>query len=279
MPNMPAELPTTPRKAIPPAFDALIEKAFAPKSTPVNTPRLKATDPRRSMLTISTIVPDAPPEVPDPESKLLEIWEQVREAKAKQLESQPSKVKSLESKSSVKAMPRLEALGLNKTLSKRKSMVNFREALDGETVTATFEMGGVRKQDMHVSFRQNRIVVTWRRTRVVEKMEGSIKVREKQEKQYNQIIPIPEGTKFEHIKATRDGRRLTLTYPNFKGVAKEQIFCEAQPPELPDKEEPEEEDEHDDHDDGDEPEQQEPPSPRTAMSVGDTEFHTCVPDW
>ena len=66
---------------------------------------------------------------------------------------------------------------------------------DVSQVTATFEMGGVKKQDMHVSFRANRIVVTWRRTRVIEKMEGSIKVRERQEKQYNQIIPLPEGTK------------------------------------------------------------------------------------
>ena len=56
-------------------------------------------------------------------------------------------------------------------------------------------MGGVKKQDMHVSYRVNRIVVTWRRTRIVERMEGTVKVRERQEKQYNQIIPIPEGTK------------------------------------------------------------------------------------
>lgn len=72
-------------------------------------------------------------------------------------------------------------------------------------VTAIFEMNGVKKQDMHVSYRMNRIIVTWRRTRVVEKMEGSVKVRERQEKQYNQIIPIPEGTKvgFEYRMYSR----------------------------------------------------------------------------
>ncbi|THH33225.1 hypothetical protein EUX98_g990 [Antrodiella citrinella] len=164
------------------------------------------------------MVADVPPEIPDPEDKLLQIWEQVREAKSKRLEALPSKVKSLDSP----VLHRPEVVGLNKTLTKRKkSMVSFKESPDCEMITATFEMGGVKKQDMHVSFRMNRIIVTWRRARVVEKMEGSVKVREKQEKQYNQIIPIPEGTKFEDIRATRDARRLHLTYPNFKGAAKD----------------------------------------------------------
>lgn len=76
-----------------------------------------------------------------------------------------------------------------------RSSWRFPALIDCSQVTATFEMGGVKKQDMHVSYRVNRIVVTWRRTRIVERMEGSVKVRDRQEKQYNQIIPIPEGTK------------------------------------------------------------------------------------
>lgn len=208
------------------------------------------------------MVPDPPEEIQDPEFKLLRIWEQVREAKSKQLEALPSKVKSLD----IPKLHRSEAVGLNRTLTKRKSMVNFKEASDCETVTATFEMGGVKKQDMHVSFRINRIVVTWRRTRIVEKMEGSVKVRERQEKQYNQIIPIPEGTRFEDIRATRDARRLHLTYPNFKGTAKEKHIDK-----LETQVETDESDQETAKDD------QEPASPRTAMS-GETEFHTCLPE-
>jgi HSP20 family molecular chaperone IbpA len=55
-------------------------------------------------------------------------------------------------------------------------------------------MAGVSKHDMHVSFRTNRIVVTWRRVRTVETIEDGVKVREKKEKQYSQMIPLPEGT-------------------------------------------------------------------------------------
>lgn len=55
-------------------------------------------------------------------------------------------------------------------------------------------MTGVSKEDMHVSLKGNRIVVTWRRFKVVETMEDGVKVRERKEKQYNQMIPLPEGT-------------------------------------------------------------------------------------
>lgn len=79
---------------------------------------------------MSTIVPEAPPEVPDPESKLLEIWEQVREKKAKQLEALPSKVKSLEV---IPKAQHAEGVVLNRTLTKKKSMcvMFFYVARDG----------------------------------------------------------------------------------------------------------------------------------------------------
>ncbi|KAI0071975.1 hypothetical protein K474DRAFT_1568778, partial [Panus rudis PR-1116 ss-1] len=92
--------------------------------------------------------------------------------------------------------------------------INFKESEDGKMMTASIEMSGVPKHDMHVTFRSNRVIITWRRIRMVEKKEGDVLVREKHEKQYNQIIPLPEGTKFDEIRASRDGRRLKLTYPN-----------------------------------------------------------------
>lgn len=55
-------------------------------------------------------------------------------------------------------------------------------------------MSGVKKEDMHVSFKGNRVVVTWRKTRMIEKKEGEILVRERLEKQYSQVFPLPEGT-------------------------------------------------------------------------------------
>ncbi|KAI0342824.1 hypothetical protein BDW22DRAFT_1330382, partial [Trametopsis cervina] len=94
----------------------------------------------------------------------------------------------------------------------------LRESPDGRVTTALFDMTGVSKEDMHVSLKGNRIVVTWRRFKVVETMEDGVKVRERKEKQYNQMIPLPEGTEFNEIRAARNGEYLMLTFPNLKCV-------------------------------------------------------------
>ena len=94
-------------------------------------------------------------------------------------------------------------------------------------------MAGVQKRDMHVSFHPDRLVVTWRRVKVTERMENSVLVRERNDRQYAQTIPLPEGTKvraitmlwlvevkvlyllqFQDVRASRDGERLVLQYPN-----------------------------------------------------------------
>ncbi len=75
--------------------------------------------------------------------------------------------------------------------------VTFKESPDGSKAIAVFDMTGVRKQDMHVTYRAGpvRLMVVWRRIRVIEKMEDHVLVRERQEKQYSQIVPLLEGTK------------------------------------------------------------------------------------
>lgn len=55
-------------------------------------------------------------------------------------------------------------------------------------------MTDVGKQDMHVSFRADKIIVTWRRVKIVEKREDEGIIRERKEKQYSQLIPLAEGT-------------------------------------------------------------------------------------
>ncbi|KAI0784569.1 hypothetical protein C8Q75DRAFT_388170 [Abortiporus biennis] len=160
------------------------------------------------------------------EQSLNPIWERVRAKKMKDMAALPSKVKSLEGvaveqlaipSSTPPPPPPKPSPVVKPTVKKvvkKNSMVNFKESEDGKSITATFDMPGVKKSDMHVSFRSRRLVVSWRKVKIVEKQEGSVLVRERQEKQYSQVIPIPEGTKFDDIRASRDGRRLMLIYPS-----------------------------------------------------------------
>ncbi len=63
----------------------------------------------------------------------------------------------------------------------------------------TFDMTGVKKQDMHVSYRTNRLIVSWRVERTVEKQDGDVVMREREVRRYSHTIPLPEGTKVREL--------------------------------------------------------------------------------
>ncbi|KIK97770.1 hypothetical protein PAXRUDRAFT_808190 [Paxillus rubicundulus Ve08.2h10] len=96
--------------------------------------------------------------------------------------------------------------------------VSFRESRCGRTITATFDLPGVKKEQAHVSFRWNHLIVTWQTVKITETEEDGRLVREREEKKYTRTIPVPEGTKFEEIHATMDNRHLILNYPNMRTV-------------------------------------------------------------
>ena len=62
-------------------------------------------------------------------------------------------------------------------------------------------MTDVGKEDMHVSFKGDKIIIAWRRVKITEKREDGALVRERREKQYSQIIPLPDGTSVRLLKA------------------------------------------------------------------------------
>lgn len=61
-------------------------------------------------------------------------------------------------------------------------------------MTATFDVPGVRKEDMHVSYCGRHLVVSWRTSRVTERREGDVLVREREVVGNNQIISLADGT-------------------------------------------------------------------------------------
>ncbi|KAF8581078.1 HSP20-like chaperone, partial [Ramaria rubella] len=93
--------------------------------------------------------------------------------------------------------------------------VNFKDSADGKTVTATFELTGVNKSDVHVSYQNDKVVISWETVTTDERTEGERLIRERKEKKYVRTLPLPDGTKFEEVKASMDGRHLVLTYPRF----------------------------------------------------------------
>ncbi|KAI0710233.1 hypothetical protein C8Q76DRAFT_741632 [Earliella scabrosa] len=217
------------------AFDRLFERAFAPRETPAlslmtdDIRRPTAPEPPSPGTQFYSPVDGSFPISPQQEVSLDPIWEEVRQTKEKELAASPSKVKSLEgsmsqtqshqSSSQTHTIGQGQGPGYGKKrVTKRRSSVNFRESPDGRNMLVTFDMSGVKKQDMHVSYRTNRLIVSWRVERTVERQDGDVVVREREVRRYSHTIPLPDGTKFEEVRASRDGQKLTLTLPNSKCV-------------------------------------------------------------
>ena len=73
--------------------------------------------------------------------------------------------------------------------------VNFQDLADGKTVMATFDLPGISKADVHVSYQNDKVVISWESVTTEERMEGDRLVRERKEKKYVRMLPLPDGTK------------------------------------------------------------------------------------
>ena len=58
-----------------------------------------------------------------------------------------------------------------------------------------FDLPGVAKEDMHVSYRADRLVVTWKTVKTTERVEAGKLLRDREEKKFSRTIPLQENTK------------------------------------------------------------------------------------
>jgi HSP20 family molecular chaperone IbpA len=166
---------------------------------------------------------------------LTQLWDTLREKKARQMAKEAPKVKSLEDgtrevdrdvpyvvqpiRPPMSLSPKPEETykpGPTQKVKKRKSIATFRESQDGRTVTATFDLPGIKKSQVHVSFRGHYLIVDWETVKITEQEEDGKIVRDRKEVKCSRTLPMPEGTRFEEVRASMDGRHLILTYPNMR---------------------------------------------------------------
>lgn len=83
----------------------------------------------------------------------------------------------------------------NCRLTDSNDRVTFRDSSDGKAVTATFHLPGIPKEDVHISFQPDRLIVTWQTVKITESQEGDRLVRERREKNYIRTLHLPEGTR------------------------------------------------------------------------------------
>ncbi|KAF8532056.1 HSP20-like chaperone [Gautieria morchelliformis] len=86
-------------------------------------------------------------------------------------------------------------------------------------VTATFELPGLRKEDVRIDVLDNKLIVAGERRHLSAQAELSRKpgeryaVREIKRGRFKRVVSLPAGTKLEDVKASLIDGILTVTFP------------------------------------------------------------------
>ena len=87
------------------------------------------------------------------------------------------------------------------------------ESKENNLITATFELPGLKKEDVTIDLQNNRLIVSGEVNFSDEKEENGYVVKERRSGRFSRTVPIPQGTKPEDIKASMENGVLTVTYP------------------------------------------------------------------
>ena len=79
---------------------------------------------------------------------------------------------------------------------------DFRESTDGRAIVAKFELPDVAKEDIHVSFQRNKLVITWETGEIHEWDEDGVILREYIRNTHHRTLPLPEGTRVRSMGST-----------------------------------------------------------------------------
>lgn len=182
------------------------------------------------------------PSTPADYTALDDLWRAMRAAKEVKMAKEPSKVESFDLHLATSASPphhvhpplpppKSEVPLMHsppepptRTLKKKKSVVSYYQR--GNETVVIFDMQGLSKQDIHVSYQREQIVVTWDLVEVFETFEDGHLVRERREKTHTRTISLPEGTSFSDVKAGMGTRHLQLRFPSSNHKAMDSPFVD-----------------------------------------------------
>lgn len=91
--------------------------------------------------------------------------------------------------------------------------MDFHESKEKNEMTATFELPGLKKEDINIDVHNNRLVVSGQSSASTEHDETGYAVRERRYGRFTRAVPLPVGTKTEDIKASMESGVLKVTFP------------------------------------------------------------------
>lgn len=80
-------------------------------------------------------------------------------------------------------------------------------------MTASFELPGLKKEDITIDVHHDKLIVSGETNTTSEKKEGDYSVRERKSGKFTRSVALPTGTKPEDINAKLENGLLVVTYP------------------------------------------------------------------
>ncbi|KAH9951196.1 small heat shock protein [Amylocystis lapponica] len=91
--------------------------------------------------------------------------------------------------------------------------MDVRENAQTNTVTATFELPGLSKENVQIDVHNGVLSVSGESKTASDRDNNGYVVRERRYGKFSRAIPLPQGIKHEDIKAAMDNGVLTITFP------------------------------------------------------------------
>jgi len=91
--------------------------------------------------------------------------------------------------------------------------MDLHENAENNTVTATFELPGIKKEDVHIETLPGRLRISAECKMSEEHEKDGYAIRERHFGKYARTLQLPQGVKDEEIKANMENGVLTVTFP------------------------------------------------------------------
>ncbi|KAL0959337.1 hypothetical protein HGRIS_014598 [Hohenbuehelia grisea] len=91
--------------------------------------------------------------------------------------------------------------------------MDLHENAETNTVTATFELPGFKKEDVHIDVHNGRLTINAESQTSSEKKAEGYAVRERRFGKFSRTLQLPQAIKDEEIKASMENGLLTVTFP------------------------------------------------------------------
>ncbi|KAF9013915.1 small heat shock protein [Cyathus striatus] len=94
-----------------------------------------------------------------------------------------------------------------------KPKMDLKEDSKNNLVTASFELPGLKKDDVQIDVHNNRMTVSGESQQSSDREEGGYAIRERRYGKFSRTLQLPQGVKDNQIKANMDNGILTVTFP------------------------------------------------------------------